>query len=223
MEHNALGSIFILYFVITITVNCDDKYTGKYDNVNLEEIVKNDRLLKKYVDCLLDRGKCTNDAAELKNFGFDTNWMGKLYKYELEDAVFLVLQNLVSNMGVVLLLTVIFAVGVLSDQEYTNRYDTINLESIVQNDRLFKNYVNCLLDRGKCTKDAAELKRTIPDALETDCSKCTEKQRAGMRYMVKYLSTNKKDLWNELTEKYDPNGVYRAKYAEQISREGVQI
>lgn len=43
------------------------KYTTKYDNVNVDEILKSDRLLKNYVNCLVDKGKCTPDAEELKS------------------------------------------------------------------------------------------------------------------------------------------------------------
>lgn len=43
------------------------KYTTKYDNVDLEEIVHSDRLLKNYVNCLLEKGQCTPDGLELKS------------------------------------------------------------------------------------------------------------------------------------------------------------
>lgn len=45
----------------------DSKYTTKYDNVDLNEILKNKRLLKGYVNCLLEKGPCSPDGAELKS------------------------------------------------------------------------------------------------------------------------------------------------------------
>lgn len=48
----------------------DTKYTSKYDNVDLDQILKNDRLLNNYVKCLLEKGKCTPDGAELKSMYF---------------------------------------------------------------------------------------------------------------------------------------------------------
>lgn len=45
----------------------DAKYTTKYDNIDLDEILKNDRLLRAYVDCLKGTKKCTNDGEELKS------------------------------------------------------------------------------------------------------------------------------------------------------------
>lgn len=41
---------------------------------------------------------------------------------------------------------------------YTTKYDGVNLDEVLGNDRLFNNYVNCLLDNGPCTPDGKELK-----------------------------------------------------------------
>lgn len=43
-----------------------EHYDTKYDNVNLDDIIKSDRLLRSYVDCLLGKKKCTNDGQTLK-------------------------------------------------------------------------------------------------------------------------------------------------------------
>lgn len=42
-------------------------YDTKYDNIDLDELLKNDRLRKNYVKCLLNQGPCTPDAQELKS------------------------------------------------------------------------------------------------------------------------------------------------------------
>ncbi|KAK2574981.1 hypothetical protein KPH14_008744 [Odynerus spinipes] len=42
------------------------RYTTKYDNVDIDAIIKSERLLNAYVGCLLDRNPCTPDAMELK-------------------------------------------------------------------------------------------------------------------------------------------------------------
>lgn len=43
------------------------QYTTKYDNVNVDQILKNARLLDNYIKCLLDLGRCTADGQELKS------------------------------------------------------------------------------------------------------------------------------------------------------------
>lgn len=71
---------------------------------------------------------------------------------------------------------VIFAlviVGALAQApKYTTKYDGVNLEEILKSDRLLNNYFKCLMETGKCTPDGNELKRTLPDALKSECSKC---------------------------------------------------
>lgn len=44
----------------------ETKYTNKFDNVNLDDILNSDRLLTNYVKCLKGTGKCTPDGTELK-------------------------------------------------------------------------------------------------------------------------------------------------------------
>jgi hypothetical protein len=53
---------------------------------------------------------------------------------------------------------------------------------------------------------------TLPDALETDCSKCSEKQKSGSTKVIHFLIDNKKEDWEKLEAKYDPTGAYRIKY-----------
>jgi hypothetical protein len=47
-------------------VRRDEKYTTKYDNINIDEILASDRLVDNYVKCLLDKGRCSPEGAELK-------------------------------------------------------------------------------------------------------------------------------------------------------------
>lgn len=43
-----------------------DKYTSKYDNIDVEQILHSKRLLMNYVNCLLDKGPCSPEGRELK-------------------------------------------------------------------------------------------------------------------------------------------------------------
>lgn len=50
-----------------------DKYTTRYDNIDIDRIVASRRLLLNYVNCLLDKGPCTAEGKELKS-----EWSGWL-------------------------------------------------------------------------------------------------------------------------------------------------
>ena len=63
--------VFVLALALSAVLSVSGKpaelrYTTKYDNIDLDEILKSERLLKNYFNFLLDRGKCTPDGSELK-------------------------------------------------------------------------------------------------------------------------------------------------------------
>nr|WJJ63293.1 chemosensory protein 8 [Pachyrhinus yasumatsui] len=102
-------------------------------------------------------------------------------------------------------------------------YSNVNVDEILQNERLLKNYFNCLLDKGRCNAQGRDLKKIVPDALENGCSKCSAGQRKAGIKVIRFLITNKPDWWNELAAKYDPSGKYLKKYREEARRENINL
>ncbi|KAJ1530356.1 hypothetical protein ONE63_005268 [Megalurothrips usitatus] len=95
---------------------------------------------------------------------------------------------------------------------YTTKYDNIDVKMILHNDRLLKNYIDCLMDRKSCSREGQLLKEIIPDALQTECSRCSEKQKQIAGEIMSYLLQYKKAYWEELLCKYDPEGKFREQY-----------
>lgn len=95
---------------------------------------------------------------------------------------------------------------------YTTKYDNVNIDEVLSNDRILNNYIKCIMEKGTCTPEGRELKRLLPDALESECSKCTEVQRRNSNKVINYLRANKPGEWKLLLDKYDSKGVYRSKY-----------
>uniref|UniRef100_A0AAG5DF37 Chemosensory protein 3 n=1 Tax=Anopheles atroparvus TaxID=41427 RepID=A0AAG5DF37_ANOAO len=95
---------------------------------------------------------------------------------------------------------------------YVTKYDNVNLEEIFNSERLMNNYMNCLKKVGPCTPDGKELKTNLPDALMSDCAKCSEKQRIGSDKVIKFIIANRPDDFATLEQLYDPTGEYRRKY-----------
>lgn len=44
-----------------------EKYTNRYDNVDIDEILDNRRVLTNYIKCLMEEGPCTPEGRELKS------------------------------------------------------------------------------------------------------------------------------------------------------------
>ncbi|XP_017881454.1 ejaculatory bulb-specific protein 3-like [Ceratina calcarata] len=124
------------------------------------------------------------------------------------------------KVAVVFLVLVVCA---LADDKYTTKYDNIDLDQILKSDRLLNNYVNCLLEQGSCTADGKELKKNLPDALATDCSKCSEKQKEATEKVVRFLINKRPQLWEKLAKKYDPTGEYKVKFEDEATKHGLNL
>lgn len=59
--------IILLFCLFYVSIFADSRYETKYDAIDIDEVLRNERLLNAYVNCLLDRYSCTKDGAELKS------------------------------------------------------------------------------------------------------------------------------------------------------------
>ncbi|EEB19855.1 ejaculatory bulb-specific protein 3 precursor, putative [Pediculus humanus corporis] len=107
--------------------------------------------------------------------------------------------------------------------KFTTKFDDVNLDEILKSDRLLQNYFDCLMDTKPCTPGGTELKNALPVALREECAGCSEKQKAGAETVIRFLATNKPDLWKALQDKYDPDRVYRKKHAEFAAQKGITV
>nr|CAH7747823.1 unnamed protein product [Callosobruchus chinensis] len=60
--------VFILLLVVFLaSCLCEEsKYTTKYDNIDIDRILSNRRILTNYIKCILDQGPCTADGREFR-------------------------------------------------------------------------------------------------------------------------------------------------------------
>ncbi|XP_055542295.1 ejaculatory bulb-specific protein 3-like [Wyeomyia smithii] len=98
---------------------------------------------------------------------------------------------------------------------YDTKYDSIDLDEVFKSTRLLNNYLNCLKNLGPCTPDAVELKDKLPDALESDCEHCSEKQKTGADKVIHFIIENRPEDFRVLESLYDPTGEYRRKYLDE--------
>ncbi|XP_003392868.1 ejaculatory bulb-specific protein 3-like isoform X1 [Bombus affinis] len=115
-------------------------------------------------------------------------------------------------MKIYLLLFTLVAVVCVTAEDYTTKYDNVDVDRILQNGRILTNYIKCMLDEGPCTNEGRELKKILPDALSTGCSKCNEKQKHTANKVVNYLRTKRPKDWERLSAKYDSSGEYKKRY-----------
>lgn len=49
----------------------------------------------------------------------------------------------------------------------------------------------------------------LPDAIQTDCSKCTTEQKQNSKKIINFLRTRRPSDWNALLKKYDPESKFQ--------------
>ncbi|XP_049877102.1 allergen Tha p 1-like isoform X2 [Pectinophora gossypiella] len=122
----------------------------------------------------------------------------------------------VMNTVVAICLLALVAMVSAKGGAYTDRFDNVNVDEILENRRLLIPYMKCVLDQGKCSPEGKELKSHIREALENYCAKCTEVQKTKTRQVLRHLINNEADYWSQLTAKYDPQRKYTQKYEDEL-------
>ncbi|EDW74467.1 uncharacterized protein Dwil_GK21931 [Drosophila willistoni] len=112
---------------------------------------------------------------------------------------------------------------VIADDKYTTKYDSVDIDEILKSERLFSNYFKCLIETGKCTPEGRELRKSLPDALKTECSKCSDKQKENTDKVIRFILDNKPDQWKQLQDKYDPEDLYIKRYRAKAAERGIKI
>nr|AWW17227.1 chemosensory protein 3 [Riptortus pedestris] len=127
--------------------------------------------------------------------------------------------NTVAALGVLLVAALVAA----DEGKFTTKYDNVNVDEVLHNQRLLENYLKCLLDEGKCTPDGQELKESIPEALKDKCAKCSEKQKEGTKKVIPFLVKEHPDYFLKLEKKYDPEGIWRKTYEPEAKKLGIEL
>ncbi|XP_049877113.1 allergen Tha p 1-like [Pectinophora gossypiella] len=102
-------------------------------------------------------------------------------------------------------------------ETYNPAYDSFNAQELVDNERLLKNYGKCFLDKGPCTPEGTDFKKRIPEALRTNCAKCTPKQKELVRTVVRGFQQKLPEVWQELAQKEDPKGEFKEAFEKFLS------
>ncbi|CAH0764478.1 unnamed protein product [Diatraea saccharalis] len=97
------------------------------------------------------------------------------------------------------IILLIYLHGVTSEElAYSTKYDGVDLNEVLSNDRLTTGYINCLLDNGPCSPEAKELKKNLPDAIQNDCMKCSSRQREGADQVLDFIIDHRPEDWEKL-------------------------
>nr|AJP61962.1 chemosensory protein [Phenacoccus solenopsis] len=124
--------------------------------------------------------------------------------------------------SVFILISVIVTLSYAGEEEiktigdFLKKFGNINMEEVLQNDRLFQAYHKCFLEQGPCTPEAREMRNVIPSLVKTACDACTPEQKKEMKKHLDYARHNRAKEWEELLDKYDPKREILEKFLSSV-------
>ncbi|XP_068084032.1 ejaculatory bulb-specific protein 3-like [Anabrus simplex] len=103
---------------------------------------------------------------------------------------------------------------------YSTKYDHLDVDAIISNDRALMAYIKCLLDETPCaTAEGREFRKNLPEALRTNCSKCTDAQKNIIRKLAKSTIEKHPKEWEKIKNKYDPKGEHHEAFSKFLKGE----
>ncbi|CAO1336629.1 unnamed protein product [Diamesa tonsa] len=100
---------------------------------------------------------------------------------------------------------------------YSPRYDNLDIDTIFQSFRLVTNYVQCLTGKKACPPEGKDLKRILPEALRTRCSRCSPNQKENALKVLSKLYFEYNQYYKDLAAIYDPTGEYNRRFEEYLN------
>ncbi|XP_051165870.1 uncharacterized protein LOC127284468 [Leptopilina boulardi] len=101
-------------------------------------------------------------------------------------------------------------------EHYPIRWVEIDIKPIVDNDRLFKKYTECIIsDKMKgCPKEATQIKTAVPEIMETLCKKCLPLHISRGKEYAAYVCQKRPNESLAILKKQDPTGQIRKRFEE---------
>ncbi|XP_020297121.1 ejaculatory bulb-specific protein 3-like [Pseudomyrmex gracilis] len=92
---------------------------------------------------------------------------------------------------------------VLAEEEkYTDKYDHIDVISILSNEKLRLQYYKCFMEIGPCrTADAKFLKEVFSEAFQTKCKRCTDRQKEMLDEIVGWYTEHQPEEFKTIIAK----------------------
>nr|AYN07337.1 chemosensory protein 9 [Yemma signatus] len=102
-----------------------------------------------------------------------------------------------------------------NDEDIYNKiFDSVDVDEILNNDRILDTYLKCFFNTGPCSNIAGSMKDKIPEVFETVCGLCTNKQKDIFKHSLDVFIPKRPKDWEHILQIYDPNGAYEPKIME---------
>ncbi|XP_020298694.1 ejaculatory bulb-specific protein 3-like [Pseudomyrmex gracilis] len=107
---------------------------------------------------------------------------------------------------VTILVTIITFTCVAAREFYDSKHDLLDIRNVLENKEERTDYYNCFIEAAPCKTDASKFfKEIFPEALTTQCKKCTPKQSEIMRTTIEWYLEHEPLNWAHLVAKIIEN------------------
>lgn len=72
---NMQTATLVVLTTLVALAAADKMYTSKFDTIDIDKVLGNDRILSQYIKCLMEEGSCTNEGRELKSEYRGWGWL----------------------------------------------------------------------------------------------------------------------------------------------------
>ncbi|XP_045521965.1 putative odorant-binding protein A10 [Pieris brassicae] len=91
---------------------------------------------------------------------------------------------------------------------YSPDNDNIDIESVVSNVDVLRDFINCFNDNTPCDEVKSDFKKDLPEVFETSCSKCTDKQKHIFKRFIDEAKVKLPSEYGIFLQKYDTQGKF---------------
>nr|WVD93733.1 chemosensory protein 9 [Graphosoma rubrolineatum] len=105
-------------------------------------------------------------------------------------------------------LLVIFSLAMVAFAQYQGRFESVDVDSILNNRRLMDAYTRCYLDKGPCAPPAREAKKYFAEIFRTNCGKCSKEQKKQIKTAFTKLIKQRPQDFEKIFAKYNPGSTH---------------
>nr|ABU87405.1 chemosensory-like protein [Trichoplusia ni] len=91
---------------------------------------------------------------------------------------------------------------------YGTENDDLDIDAVVADLDTLRGFVGCFMDTTPCHTVAADFKKDIPEAIKTNCLKCTQAQKHIFHKFLLGLKEKLPTEYEAFKAKFDPEGKH---------------
>ncbi|XP_066590772.1 ejaculatory bulb-specific protein 3-like [Prorops nasuta] len=84
-----------------------------------------------------------------------------------------------------------------------------DVSGLLMDQRLVSKEIRCVLQQGHCDAIGRQIRGLLPEVLNNDCRRCTQRQARNARKLVEFMQRQHPIEWNQIVEMYtNPRRYY---------------